>query len=128
MVSKKKNPLRIHYSYEGGIEKYIPHDQRLSSLRKPRDANGRSSRRIFLFHPHTHYWILKMLCPGGRAEACAELKSCLAVVCASNIDCNPVSISLRSQLPLTGWSPDTINEKDYTDAYYNHCFYDTGSH
>ena len=30
---------RIHYLYEGGIEKYVPRAHRLSSLDKPRDAN-----------------------------------------------------------------------------------------
>ena len=30
---------RIHYSCEGGIEKFVPRDHRLSSLSKPRDAN-----------------------------------------------------------------------------------------
>ena len=30
---------KVHYLYEGGIEKSIPLDHRLSSLGKPRDAN-----------------------------------------------------------------------------------------
>ena len=30
---------RIHYSYEDGIKKSVPHDHRLSSLGKPRGAN-----------------------------------------------------------------------------------------
>ena len=34
MVSKK----RFHYLCEGGIEKSVPQDHRLSSLGKPRDA------------------------------------------------------------------------------------------
>ena len=44
----------IYYSCEGGIEKFVPHDHRLSSLGKPRDANRGSSGRIFLSHPHSH--------------------------------------------------------------------------
>ena len=35
VVSKKK----IHNSCEGGIEKSVPSDHRLSSIGKPRDAN-----------------------------------------------------------------------------------------
>ena len=34
-MSKEK----IHYSCEGGIEKYVPRDHRLLSLGKPRDDN-----------------------------------------------------------------------------------------
>ena len=30
---------RIHYSCEGGIEKFVTRDHRVSSLGKPRDAN-----------------------------------------------------------------------------------------
>ena len=50
VVSKKK----IHYSFEGRIEKSVPRHHRLSSLGKPRDAKRRSSGRIFLSYPHTH--------------------------------------------------------------------------
>ena len=43
---QEKEPIIL---YEDGIEKSIPRDHRLSSLRKPCDA----SRQIFLSHPHT---------------------------------------------------------------------------
>ena len=33
---------RIHYSCEGGIEKSVPRNHRLSSLGKPHDANRSS--------------------------------------------------------------------------------------
>ena len=36
---KYENAVFIHYMYEGGIEKLVPRDQRLSALGKPRDAN-----------------------------------------------------------------------------------------
>ena len=36
------------------MEKSVPRNHRLSSLGKPRDANQRSSERIFLYHPHTN--------------------------------------------------------------------------
>ena len=49
-MSKK----RIHYSYEGMIEKSISQDRRLSSLSKPCDAKRRSSGQIFLSYPHTY--------------------------------------------------------------------------
>ena len=49
MVSKKENPLFVR-EWE---RKSLPRDHRLSSLGKPRDANQRSSGRIFLSHPHT---------------------------------------------------------------------------
>ena len=45
---------KIHYSCECRIEKSVPHDQRLSSLGKPRDAKRRSSGQIFLAYRHTH--------------------------------------------------------------------------
>ena len=48
MVSKKI----IRYSCEGGIEKSVPRDHRLSSLGKPRDANRWSSGQIF-YHTFT---------------------------------------------------------------------------
>ena len=38
---------RIHYSWKGRIEKFLPRDHRLSSLGKPGDAKRRSSGRIF---------------------------------------------------------------------------------
>ena len=50
MVSKEKNPL----FFEGGIEKSVPHDHRMSSLGKPRDSNWGSPGRIFLSHPRNH--------------------------------------------------------------------------
>ena len=37
---------------------------------------------------------IDLLCPGGGGEAGVELRSCLAVVCASKNDCNPVSITV----------------------------------
>ena len=43
---------RIHYLYEDGIEKAVPHDHRLSSLGKPCDAKQWSLGKIFLSHPH----------------------------------------------------------------------------
>ena len=42
----------MHYFYEGGIEKFAPHDHCLSSLGKPCDAKQYSSGLIFLSH-HT---------------------------------------------------------------------------
>ena len=53
---------RIHYSWEGGIEKSILRDQRLSSLGKPCDANRWSLTRIFLSHPHTNNGFLYSHC------------------------------------------------------------------
>ena len=50
VVDKK----RIQHSCEGGIEKFVPHDHRLSSLSKPRDANRLTSGQICLYHPHTY--------------------------------------------------------------------------
>ena len=51
---------------EDGIEKYVPHDHRLSSLGQPPDTKWRSSRPIFLTHPHTRdrflYYFLVCLC------------------------------------------------------------------
>ena len=49
-MRKKKS----HKSCEGGIEKSVPRSHRLSSLGKPRDANGRYSGRIFLSLPYSH--------------------------------------------------------------------------
>ena len=46
----KKNPLFVW----GWDRKIRPSDHRLSSLCKPRDAERRSSGRIFLSYPHTH--------------------------------------------------------------------------
>ena len=39
---------------EGGIEKSVPLDHRLSSISKPRYAKWSSSVQIFLSHPHTY--------------------------------------------------------------------------
>ena len=56
------------------MEKSVPRDHCLSSLCKPSDANHRSSRRIFLSHPHTHdgflfcHSILLEFCKGGAEE------------------------------------------------------------
>ena len=44
----------MHYPCEGAIEKSIPRDQRLSSLRKPCDAKQGSLGQIFLSHHLTH--------------------------------------------------------------------------
>ena len=43
VVSKKK----IHYLFEGRIEKSVPHDHHLSSLNEPRDAKGRPQDGFF---------------------------------------------------------------------------------
>ena len=63
-----------------GWEKIVPRDNRLSSLGKPRDANRRSSGRIFLSHLHTHdgflYYILN-----GRLHAGRDRLACTFVVC-----------------------------------------------
>ena len=47
---------KLHYTYEGKIEKSVPRDYSLSSVGKPRDAKRRSTGRIFLsyMYPHTH--------------------------------------------------------------------------
>ena len=45
---------RIHALCADGIEKFVPHDHRLSSLGKPRDANRWSWGRIFQSHSHIH--------------------------------------------------------------------------
>ena len=48
LVVSKKAKKRIHYLCEGGIEKSVPCDHRLSSLGKPRDVIWWSLRQIFL--------------------------------------------------------------------------------
>ena len=50
MVCKKQQTFLC----EGGIEKSVTRDHRLSSVGKPRGANRCSSVHIFLSHPHTH--------------------------------------------------------------------------
>ena len=66
VVSKKK----IHYLFEGRIEKSVPHDHHLS-FNKPRDAKGRPQDGFF--YPTLKFMIYSFIL--SQAENSTHIKS-----------------------------------------------------
>ena len=86
----------------GKIEKSVPQDHHLSSLRKPRDAKRWSSGQIFLSHPHTHdrflhsFWIH---C-ARRSTYCFTLLICESdwYVIPNYLFSHPITLQISSQI------------------------------
>ena len=67
-----KESNQTNYLCEDGIEKFVPHDHRLSSLGRPHDGNRWSSGQIF-FYPTLTVMTVSCFSPSPANIFCPEI-------------------------------------------------------